>query len=825
MFDMDEKLADPGGSEHASTGFFENISRSAKQRFKSKKKPRPEADVPASKPRRANVMSRNGWKLEINEDDVLEVANWNEKFVRGPLVLEDLPKFDDTLNYGIDKDEENRLVRLEVKRLIKDCVSESPLLFNSDNILGTTKPEAFKIISDFADQILCNLAIVSHDNQLLILEHSRAGVELEKAASQFKLARGTLRRKFQQNEKVKPRIPIRIEPEADNTKVYFALVDYATSSVARVLLRLASSKFWKSVNIAVLARWAVKLKVLCHDPVTYARQALSDGEAIIEQLNASEDTEMFRIIRIRIGASQRPDAGGENGYDVHEETDATQLYFSYNGMVRVWLESIFRSCILGLYSTQWFLTAPSTFEVCTVVYEVGLSHSLTTLSADRDGDVFATSQTQSISCIYVVLKLLLEVVEALKAQEQPDNSQEKTLVRWRWAEGRKGQNTVEKSLQTSSADEVISALILLSLSTSYVCDRMLKMISNISVNSEEEDPVFQFAPKHFQAKFVVASADYLSRKRRLGFTDQWYNDPETIPVSGDLFSKRIRAGTQLGLDRTRLQELPALDQPELVDTKKEMQVVQQYVKEEKRMQSWVFAETSVTVRCTGYIMAIMGLCAVVLGGGLAIPFVVRNEIVGVDPFQITTFTWLIVGVILIVAKTRYVTEWPWHDFLHGRVVCKSVSDLAEVTGVDAQLILTKLLYDERNTTVVTRGPYNGMFSRRPEGPGSDGFSIDVPAQLSTMLVSGFIILKVLSSTGEHLITLDVRKGTELDYAAHDGVDLKYLACLDLGKRDFEDEEEDQIPKPKAERRVLYLVQNKVHYTKVLGLYICDALFG
>ncbi|KAK6364505.1 hypothetical protein LTS17_012128 [Exophiala oligosperma] len=807
MFDIDEKVADSEGSEHVSSGFFENISRRAKKGFKSHKKPRPQADTQTFKPRRANVMSRNGWKLEINEEDVLEVANWNEKFVRGPLVLEDLPKFDDTLNYGIDKEEEKRLVRLEVKRLIKDCVSESPLIFNSDNILGTTKPEAFKIISDFADQILCNLAIVSHDNQLLILEHSRAGIELEKAASQFKLARGTLRRKFQQNEKVKPRIPIRIEPEADNTKVYFALIDYATSSVARVLLRLASSKFWKSVNIAILARWAVKLKVLCHDPVTYARQALSDGEAIIEQLNASEDTEMFRIIRIRIGASRKPEAGGENGYDVHEETDATQLYFSYNGMVRVWLDSIFRSCILGLYSTQWFLTAPSTFEICTVVYEVGLSHSLTTLSADRDGDVFATSQAQSINCIYVVLKLLLEVVEALKRHEQPDNSQEKALVRWRWAEGRKEQHTVEKSLQTSSADEVISTLILLSLSTSYVSDRMLKMISNIS------------------AKFVVATADYLSRKRRLGFTDQWYNDPETIPVSGDLFSKRIRAGTQLGLDRTCRQELPLLDQSQPVDTKKEMQVVQQYVKEEKRMQSWVFAETSVTVRCTGYIMAIMVLCALVLGGGLAIPFVVRNEIVGVDPFQITTFTWLIVGAILIVAKTRYVTEWPWHDFLHGRVVCKSVSDLAEVTGVDARFILTKLLYDERNTTVVTRGPYNGMFSRKPDGLGSDGFSIDVPAQLSTMLVSGFIILKVLSSTGEHLITLDVRKGTELDYAAHDGVDLKYLACLDLGKRDFDDEEEEQSPKPKADRRVLYLVENKVHYTKVLGLYVCDALFG
>jgi hypothetical protein len=267
---------------------------------------------------------------------------------------------------------------------------------------------------------------------------------------------------------------------------------------------------------------------------------------------------------------------------------------------------------------------------------------------------------------------------------------------------------------------------------------------------------------------------------------------------------------------------------DISDGKKEAQVVQQYLEDEKIMRGWIFAETSVTVKCRGYIVSVMAICSVILGAGLAVPFTVQNRIVGVDPFQITTFAWLLVGVVLIVAKTRYVTEWPWHDFLHGRVVCQSVSDLADVTGVDSQMILTKLLYNERNTTLVTRGPYNGMFSRRAEAneaSGSDGFSIDVAVQLSTMLASGFVILKVLSSSGEHLITLDVRKGTDSDFACHDGVGVKYLACLDLGKRDFDEDEDDILENSLKTPAVLYLLHGSLHYTKVLGLYICDSLFG
>jgi hypothetical protein len=260
-----------------------------------------------------------------------------------------------------------------------------------------------------------------------------------------------------------------------------------------------------------------------------------------------------------------------------------------------------------------------------------------------------------------------------------------------------------------------------------------------------------------------------------------------------------------------------------IDSSKPSQDSNLYQKEEEKMRDWIIAETSVTVTCRRYIISILAICAVILCGGIAIPFAVKDRIVGVDPFEITTFTWFIVGFILVLAKSRYVSYWPWHDFLHGRVVCNSVTDLADVTGVDAQLVLMKLLHNERKTTLTTRGPYNRMFARRELIMG--GFSINVEVKTSTMFASGFILLKVLSQDGEHLISLDVRKGAQLAYASKNALAAKYLSCLDIGKRYFDEDEIDTSHNQSKSSRVLYLEENELNYNKVLGLYCGDSSFG
>src|SRR5277367_1502261 len=163
---------------------------------------------------------------------------------------------------------------------------------------------------------------------------------------------------------------------------------------------------------------------------------------------------------------------------------------------------------------------------------------------------------------------------------------------------------------------------------------------------------------------------------------------------------------------------------------------------------------------------------------MAIPFAVGTRIRGVDPFQITTFAWVLAGFIAIVAKSRYVSEWPWHDFLRGHVICRSIKDVCDVTSMYSQMVLMYLLLEERDKTHRTKGPYNGMFSRKAED--KTGFAIDEATRLSTMLASGYILLKVLNEHGEHLICLDIRKGSKGEGPLK-GETGRFLSCMDIGK--------------------------------------------
>jgi hypothetical protein len=125
-----------------------------------------------------------------------------------------------------------------------------------------------------------------------------------------------------------------------------------------------------------------------------------------------------------------------------------------------------------------------------------------------------------------------------------------------------------------------------------------------------------------------------------------------------------------------------------------------------------------------------------------------------------------------------------------------------------------------------------MFGRKASA--LDGFSINVPVKLSTMLASGFIVLKVVNETGEHLICEDVRKGAPPRYITADD-DMVFLVCKDIGRDalEFESDDEDgssikpKKPAPKGRgKRVFYLkTVEGFHWRKVLGLYIRDSEFG
>ena len=129
------------------------------------------------------------------------------------------------------------------------------------------------------------------------------------------------------------------------------------------------------------------------------------------------------------------------------------------------------------------------------------------------------------------------------------------------------------------------------------------------------------------------------------------------------------------------------------------------------------------------------------------------------------FCWVVAAFAVLISKSFLVAEWPWRDFLRGQVLCRSVSGPHSISGVDDQLILVELLPDESDSYLQTRGPYNSVFKRKSSG--ANGFSIDRPMSLRTLLLSGLIMILIQAHHGKFLACLNLCKGTDYNIVLHE----------------------------------------------------------
>jgi hypothetical protein len=249
------------------------------------------------------------------------------------------------------------------------------------------------------------------------------------------------------------------------------------------------------------------------------------------------------------------------------------------------------------------------------------------------------------------------------------------------------------------------------------------------------------------------------------------------------------------------------------------------------MKKWVIAEDSITIDCQLYAWIVMITASMIICAGIAIPFVVRDRIRGVDPFQITIFTWMVAGFIIVLAKGRYVSEWPWHEFLHGKVICCSIKEVCDVTRIEEQTILMFLLLNERKIILRTRGPFNGMF-KQPAKEGEGGnFSINRPVHISTMMASGFIVLKTLSVFNEDIVCLDARQGGENIRPRSSAERLCWLTPEDLEHRELEEGQLSLHSSPRrvdakpGDETVKRIFRRKLRVDRILGMYVGDSFFG
>jgi hypothetical protein len=188
--------------------------------------------------------------------------------------------------------------------------------------------------------------------------------------------------------------------------------------------------------------------------------------------------------------------------------------------------------------------------------------------------------------------------------------------------------------------------------------------------------------------------------------------------------------------------------------KNAIKVLRDYQSKKGEFKTWTVTEDAVRTRTAKYSIIVLTVAIGIIGGNLTVPFLVKKGIPGVDPFQFVTFGWLLAGAFLVLAKSRYVENWPWHDFLRGQMVCRSVSELAVASRVKEQAVLLYLLHHEFRNPLVYCGPYPGVFRRRAE-KGARGFDINVPTGHATVLAAGFIVHQFRAKdAGEHTDTTE-----------------------------------------------------------------------
>ncbi|KAI9780750.1 MAG: hypothetical protein M1839_006537 [Geoglossum umbratile] len=782
--------------------------------------------------KRRGILSRKKFEFNFGDKDVeniFNVAQHHKEYTVGATTIKELAMFDDCRDYGVNETEHEQLVRAEIRKLLEAAARHGPFLFNSHGDLHPVDKNGFDDVSNLMDQIHCNFAIVSHDNARIGLEHCPS--LMEDMVRDFKKSRRQLIGRYKDDEdRIKGTLPKILQDnnrgEQRNRKLYHAMVDYILGSIARILVRTAKSEFWLNNTFAILAQWAVKLKILAYEPAKNAEISLSNGEDMIEQVVGDAQNKKAFVLKVRFGQEDR-----EREVDtLNTESDISELYFEENLLFRDRLCQLVREAIFTMYDGTKLgkrnLQGPECFETCNLVYRTGLEGVPTTINSDRYGNMGTSSEPLHISCIYGALLLLLDNVEEL--QRNAENSKDivadrGALAQWEWSE----EETRKKisGLRLSRMDDVISVTIAQCLGTTYSAMCLDSLIRHASTGTMDEDPVMLFRPPHksFQVIFTFQTEEFTIKRSRQPF-DQ-YHDPEVRSLSESPLKGGVRAGTSLMLSSSAQSSSEA--------EAKSRAMLEQYAKHKREMDTWVVFEDSITVRCRRYVVTVICIAALIVCGGMAIPFIVRNKIRGVDPFQITTFSWIATGFLVALAKSRYVSEWPWHRFIRGEVVCRGVNDISDVTGIDPQTILMNLLHEEENGILITRGPYNGMFGRKTTETGS-GFSIDSPVHLSTMLASGFVVLKVINELGEHLICEDVRKGAPAR-SIPSGGDQEYISYMDIGKDAVGDEpdEMDEMNEKHsmgkaaeaASQKVLRLSMKKFTWKKIAGLYIHDSKFG
>ncbi|KAK1240273.1 hypothetical protein MKX08_007715 [Trichoderma sp. CBMAI-0020] len=713
-----------------------------------------------------------------------------------------MPQFDDLTAYLLTEQDARNLWGEEAARL-KEAIEkyDSPLSFSNKGFFGDGNEEGYKNLAKLAEMILAALSLCLLDNECIYVEFCKPLANRNRVEKLIQQARvSQTNGEWEEGGQT--------SNSTSTLEAIYSLVDYISAVLARLVSQVATGRCWCDNAVAVLTQRVTKLKVLLLDMHTNTVISCQAGEALLNQTDISnrlsngilDEEECEEVLRMI-------DAETKEGLATAAIADAARYCVDQNRL-RSGIDAIIRYILLSLRFQNRSGLSGTSFEICGMVYETGVEDFKALLFQDLDLEYSASSDQDTLNTAYPAFSILNQIMKQISKKgfnEPPKNSQTnkslRTMIEWTYLEANKnnscpnpamglayGASQQKCHVEMRAMEDIITAMIPLLLTSPMAVANLTSYRTMMALTSGTQNSVQPFREQNYTAFFRM-------------YTNKFEDDSKTwdvmrlsIAVDKQVFS---RCALISGKDFSkRSDEKMAVKMAEVM----------------QEMDRWIIDETGITVACKFQVWSVLIVAFIIAGGGLSI-MATGNRISGVDPSNLSTYLWVVAGVYLLICKSRFVEDWPWSDFLHFRVRCRSVSELHAISGINEQFIMAKLLHDERGgSELKTRGPYNKAFLQRDS---TDGFSIDCPLQMKTLLLSGLIMLKVVTPRGHALVCLDARRGTELKVVEHQGNQAQeHLICEDIHRL------QDRRGKKKSEDKTrLQLMRSKeLKWKRVQGVY-------
>ncbi|KAK1702671.1 hypothetical protein BDP67DRAFT_482636 [Colletotrichum lupini] len=641
----------------------------------------------------------------------------------------------------------------ETDRLMRIAKNpNTPLEFSNKSFLQGDTEKGYRDLSKLCQKVLTAITICLLDNECINAEHCGQLSNHQRLSS--------LIRQVSKGQGAAETVVSLGEADPQDDPLYslgatYELINYISAVLTRLIVQTSPGSYWQINVLSVLIKRITKIKLLLMSLHANSRIAVRAAEAVLSKVRESGDTQQKRGEMDEEEECEEymrmVEANEKEGTASFEDREVAAHCVEQNKF-RFGLNSALRHILMSLRFINRSGLPATSFEICAVAYETGFEGFKALLFQDRDLEYSATSDLDNMNTAHSAFNILNQIVVHLKHQSREHEGYTnglKTTLQWKYSgdeDNRSGQVNSDlvgcsHCLQLNSMDEVITVMVPLVMTCPVFLSDFTSFRHVMALTGFIQDDVQPLAEGKFGAFFRMYTSEFAGMKR-----------PDVLHLS-----EALDRGFFSRSGLVRSSHPPPREQHDATPQLNELKRPTEY------MDEWVVDETCVTVSCPGYVWGVIFTAVLFAAGGLGIGFSVGQRIHGVDPSNLATYLWVVAAFIVLVGKSMKVKEWTWNDFLRRRVRCCSVSELQSVTRIDGQLIIAKLLHDERRGSVLNiRGPYNSAFLRRS----TEGFSIDKPISSSTLLISGLTMLKVVTAKGHVLVCLDFRRGTDLRVIAH-----------------------------------------------------------